>query len=506
MFSYGYFNILQSIVANKAKARSVRAGIVVLLSGANLILIQWVLVRELTALLLGTELIVLLVTISYFIGLSLGYFVSNRVNPKLLWIWGAVTLILHLGLPILFRLTVAGLATSRLYVVAFVLLPLLTPLLVSSFYSIFLPYFADLDNIDVGYLYGAELLGSGLGIIILLIFGNVGISAVYLMYSVNLLALLTLLSVHRKYILLAGGLCGFWLLVLPTLNLWSTARWYEAVHGLSTGTVALSSVYSSYQKVDVLQEPNGSRHLYLDGLSHFDSSSGQRINVVLGWIPARLLSPKNALVIGAGVMRTEQILASAGAEVSTVELDPAVVQAALDYFIDFNGMDHLTNRQIVIDDAKSFLSNTPHRYNLIAGDVPAAYSIQTATLHTQSFFELVHMRLQPDGVFATNLTSQFGPHNLVARRIAAGLLNTFDEVIIVTPASIGWSFAFASDDLPFTQEQLDIVLSESGEQQYSIYGTAAVRNLVGNAQPLTIDSMDLVLQVSANWIQSRWRW
>src|SRR5215813_15300229 len=38
---------------------------IVFCGGANLILIQWVLVREMTTLLLGTELVVLLVSLSY---------------------------------------------------------------------------------------------------------------------------------------------------------------------------------------------------------------------------------------------------------------------------------------------------------------------------------------------------------------------------------------------------------------------------------------------------------
>src|SRR5690606_13421776 len=101
--------------------------LIVFFSGANLILVQWVMVREVTTLLLGTELVVLLSSISYFIGVSIGYQLSGRISRGWLPILGIATLVLHLTLPITFRLLVAWLGANDAYWAAFLALPLLTP-------------------------------------------------------------------------------------------------------------------------------------------------------------------------------------------------------------------------------------------------------------------------------------------------------------------------------------------------------------------------------------------
>ncbi|MCI0351013.1 MAG: hypothetical protein L0Z53_16425, partial [Acidobacteriales bacterium] len=80
---------------------------------------------------------------------------------------------------------------------------------------------------------------------------------------------------------------------------------------------------------------------------------------------------------------------------------------------------------------------------------------------------------------------------------------TFDDVIVITAESVGWSFAYASDNLPFNQPVIEAALRASGETEYVIYDTAAVRAIVGDAQPITLDSMDIVLQISAERIWER---
>ena len=82
---------------------------IVFFGGANLAFIQWVMVREITTLLLGTELVILLISVTYFAGISLGYLLSKWVTRRWLMPLGIVTFVLHLTLPITFRLLVIGL-------------------------------------------------------------------------------------------------------------------------------------------------------------------------------------------------------------------------------------------------------------------------------------------------------------------------------------------------------------------------------------------------------------
>ena len=78
--------------------------------------------------------------------------------------------------------------------------------------------------------------------------------------------------------------------------------------------------------------------------------------------------------------------------------------------------------------------------------------------------------------------------------------------MVITPQSVGWSFIIAADDLPFTREELDAVLRRSGEVQFSTFDTTAVRAIVGDATPITLDSMDFVVQTSLEWIDERLHW
>ncbi len=477
--------------------------LVVFLGGFNLILVQWILVRELTALLMGTELVVLLVTVMYFIGLSIGYMISNRIPARWLGTLGIGALILHLGLPIWFRLAAAGFAAINAYWVVFLLLPLTTPFVVSAFYSIFLPLYADHQQASLSRLYTIELMGSACGVLALVLFGGMSISAVYIVYTLNMLVLLLALGMHwAKVIGILIG-CAVWITLFPAINDWSNARWYEAIYDLPQGLHTLTTSYSAYQKVDVLEDPDGNRYLYLDGLLHYGTNRWSRLNAIMGAVPADLIAPQNSLVIGAGSMEMERFIAERGGHVTTVELDPAVVDASTTYLNTVNLMGELPNRSVIIDDAKHYIANTSDRYDLIATDVPAAFSIQTATLYSQPFYELIAARLTPNGVLVVNLTTRLNETSTTARRITRTLLEVFDQVIVVTSNDSRLSYAFAGHSLPFDLPALQAALEANGESSFTIYQRAAVEALVGDIQPITLDTMDLVLQISVSWIADR---
>jgi spermidine synthase len=480
--------------------------LIVFFSGANLILVQWVMTREMTTVLLGTEIVILLTSVSYFVGLSIGYMLSGRISRRWLPIMGVITLILHLTLPITFRLLVAWLGMNNAYWAAFLILPLITPFVVSMFYSVFLPHFADGGQAGLGSLYVVELLGSIAGVVTLVFLAERGLQTVYTIYAIGLIVVLLALGIQRWLAVILSVFSFLWLLALPSLNTWSNVYWYSTLLGFPEEITILFSGYSPYQKVDVLEMPDGGRGLYLDGLSHFNGSYGIRLNTIVGDVPASLVNPQNSLVIGAGVMQTEQLIAVRGGHVTTVELDPIVADVGQRFFNDYNHMDTLTNRTVVVDDAKHFLANTNAQYDLIVGDTPAAFSIQPATLYSVPFYQSIKEHLTSNGIFVGNMTSTFVPGDRIASRVAASLLAVFDEVIVVTPASVGWSFAFAADQLPFTRAELEAVLRQYGEVQFSVFETAAVRAIVGDTPPITLDSMDFVLQTSAEWIGERLAW
>lgn len=488
----------------QARLKPPRALVIVFVGGVNLVLIQWVLAREMIALLSGTELVLLLVVATCLAGLSFGYLLAGRVRRSWLLPAGAVTLALHLALPVWLRLLAAGLDALGVYGAAYPVLPLLAVLIVPAFYSLFLPLFADAGEGRLPALCAVQLAGAACGVLALFLLGRIGLQVVLLVYGGGLLAILLALRLRPVYAALLAGAALLWLAALPAANGWSSALWYEQLEGLPAGTQTLYTAYSAYQKIDVLQAPDGSRYLYLDGLSQFGSYSRQRFNVVMGMIPGMLVRPANALVVGAGSMQLEAMMADFAGHVTTVEIDRLVVEASRRYLADMNRMDTLTNRSIVIDDPRHFLANTSQRYDLVTMDMPPAYSVQTAALHAGPSVGAVQARLHRGGVMVTSLTGDFAPDDLLSRRMVATLLLYFDDVMVVTAESAGWSIAYASDDMPFTRQEVENALRQTGETSFAIFETPAVRAIVGEAAPVTLDTLDIVLRVSLDWPRRRW--
>ncbi len=90
-------------------------------------------------------------------------------------------------------------------------------------------------------------------------------------------------------------------------------------------------------------------------------------------------------------------------------------------------------------------------------------------------------QLVTDDVVVTRMPGRF-IDNPVSRQVVAALLPQFDEVVVVTSASTGSSFALAADHLPFDQNRLAEVLQANGETQFMIFDTPAVKAIVGTLQ------------------------
>lgn len=90
-------------------------------------------------------------------------------------------------------------------------------------------------------------------------------------------------------------------------------------------------------------------------------------------------------------------------------------------------------------------------------------------------------QLVVDDVVVTRMPGRF-IDNPTAHQVVAPLLSQFDEVIVVTSASTGSSFALAADELPFDRDRLAEVLQANGETQFVIFDTLAVTAIVGDRQ------------------------
>ncbi len=112
---------------------------------------------------------------------------------------------------------------------------------------------------------------------------------------------------------------------------------------------------------------------------------------------------RKVLILGAGGGIAMKQLAAVypGIEVTGVELDPAVLQAARDYF----GLKDGPRMKLVADDARWFLSRTAERYDVIAIDLYVTGIVPFFTA-TSEFYALVRDQLTDDGIVLVNMLSR----------------------------------------------------------------------------------------------------
>lgn len=110
---------------------------------------------------------------------------------------------------------------------------------------------------------------------------------------------------------------------------------------------------------------------------------------------------ERALVIGGATYTIPRALLESlpGTQIEVVEIEEDLYTLAQEYFA-LPEDERLTN---VVGDGRRFLHDTPHTYDYIFGD--AYYSLYSIPVHltTVEFFELVHSKLNDDGIFIMNV-------------------------------------------------------------------------------------------------------
>ncbi|MCW5837517.1 MAG: hypothetical protein KIS78_34310 [Labilithrix sp.] len=485
-----------SDAAPAATTGPVRSAATLVLAGAALATTQLLAVRELVSGLFGEEVVLLLVNVTLFAAISCGYWLAPRMRRlgRAAEIAFVVGCLLHLSLPVLPRLGFAWLAARRwngaapLAMAIGVAVALLAPL--STLLPRAVASYADPVE-GMRRSYSAELAGFLLGL---------GLTHLCFGHGVEVLV-----ALHWSLLALVAGLAlgarAFAVVALPAALLWpslparahaASNAVYREVHGMRSANVVFS-VDSPYQRVEVVDSGPGRRSLYLDGLENLNANDLALLNEYLAVVPARIARPASTLVIGNGTLSLVAPLAALSNELLTVEIDPVVVAAGERFFSPGAGRANLAWR-LVQDDGKSFLAGTSRSFDLIVIDVPSPLTFQEAFLHTREFYALVRSRLTPRGV----VTVQLSGHRLgaIARspsRVAAALAAELPDLMVVESGVADRAFAYASRELPFGADDVRAAAPPS-ETHLVVRDAEAVRARTRGAQPLDIDSLDLVLR------------
>jgi spermidine synthase len=111
---------------------------------------------------------------------------------------------------------------------------------------------------------------------------------------------------------------------------------------------------------------------------------------------------REAAVIGFGTgMSTSALLAyPAMTRVDTIEIEPAIIEAAR-HFLPLTDAAYGDPRSnIVIDDAKSYFARSSRRYDLIVSEPSNPWVSGVASLYTREFYRRVRGQLNPQGLLA----------------------------------------------------------------------------------------------------------
>ena len=123
--------------------------------------------------------------------------------------------------------------------------------------------------------------------------------------------------------------------------------------------------------------------------------------LLLGHLAALAHPPRRVLLVGFGSGMTASALVGYPEleRLDIVEIEPAVVGAA-PLLVQLNRNVLLDLRvHVTFDDARNFLFTTRQKYDLIISEPSNPWIAGVATLFTREFYEAVHGRLAPDGVF-----------------------------------------------------------------------------------------------------------
>jgi len=458
--------------------------------GVDLMLLNYVLIRQLTISFAHPETAALLTALAYFAGVSLGYArpaLATRERVRaVLPLFLVFQLALMLGGPAIVYALTRGAGTWTAYAVVFAL----TMVGSTSLFSIFLPNAIGHEGEQTGRLYAIEIAGSLAAIALLPLLSRVGPRAVYAAYLSAFVGITALLA-GRTTLVAAISLAA--VLGLDAADKRVSAWVYQRKSGAPSMRVVATRV-TPYHKIEVISPAPGRNMLVLDGKLQFDGSMHDHYSYFVAEYPARLLGRPEVCVLGCGSMSSVGRIGDVAESIQIVDIDRGVFETSKQYFPEFNRLHELRNWSFLDDDAKHFLATNDRTFDLIVDDIPPAKSRQIALTYTREFFRLVAARLATRGVFSlptlvpvTSTESDYG------RRVLATLASVFEQVFVLDTGGVSYCFG-ASRALAVDEPTLRAAIDHPARDTTRIFLDAEARVLVAKYPPVTIGSMQELMR------------
>jgi len=187
-------------------------------------------------------------------------------------------------------------------------------------------------------------------------------------------------------------------------------------------------LYGQIKVMDYRREKETERYLFLEGTYQSSTilgsggTSSKYISVMDYFLHFYAPEGKKLLLVGLGGGSFVKPLLAAGYEVDVVEIDPAIIETAVDYF----GLDTQSCR-IITEDGRAYLRTTNERYDVILFDVAGGGS-QPAHLVTREAFAETRAVLKSGGLVGLNLIGYpRGDKAVLTRSLFRTARSVFDE-------------------------------------------------------------------------------
>ena len=176
-------------------------------------------------------------------------------------------------------------------------------------------------------------------------------------------------------------------------------------------------------------------------ISFKGEASSDEITMMLAGVLPMLHNPdvRSVAIIGFGSgMTTHTVLGNAAVEsVDTIEIEPAMVEAAREFRPRVDRAYADARSHILIDDAKSFVSTNRRKYDIIISEPSNPWVNGVASLFTREFYAFVPKHLNEDGVFAQWIQAyELSPVLMIS--IVRAMLPYFADVKLYSAGPTDW--------------------------------------------------------------------
>ncbi|MDN5753226.1 MAG: fused MFS/spermidine synthase, partial [Nitrosospira sp.] len=243
------------------------------------------------------------------------------------------------------------------------------------------------------------------------------------------------------------------------------------------GFTVLHEAESPYGWVRVVNdETNGFRLLLADAsvISAVDIARGRSIlgyQEILGLLPLFRPETTQALLIGLGGGHVARDLKSKGIETDTIEIDPAVADAAKRFFA------FQPTGAFIVGDARYEIKHLPHRYDYIMHDCFTGGSEPTHLLTQEMLLELRAL-LKDRGILALNYVGfATGEGSEAVASVQRTLKSVFPHLRVFTTVKKDFTdFVFVASQHPLELDgsSSDVRAQWLLSQEYSMPGDAGI--------------------------------